>query len=270
MNCDFNAIICIATLAAGAILFLDRVLHIQVSATAPTVPAGPGTATSAPLRMVRRAVVHHARALFPVLLVVAIARSFIFEPYRIPSDSMMPGLVHGDFILVDKFAYGLRWPIFNTKMIPTGSPHRGDVIVFRSPADPGTNLIKRLVGLPGDHIVVRDNRLTINGRLVPLSEDGTCDGRHGFAGSPLALETFGVADHVVLFAPDRWSKDFEGTVPPGHYFFMGDNRNDSEDSRFADVGFVPEANLIGHAHRIWMNWRLPGWPDWSRIGMKIR
>jgi len=245
---DFTAILWIATLVAAAILVLERMLRNRIP----------------------RQVVSWARSFFPVLLLVASARAFIFEPYRIPSDSMMPGLVHGDFILVDKFTYGLRWPILNTRMISTGTPQRGDVIVFRSPADPATNLIKRLVGLPGDHIVVRDNRLTINGRPVPLREEGNYDGRYGFAGLPLALETFGAADHVLLLAPDRGSKDFEGTVPPGHYFFMGDNRNDSEDSRFADVGFVPEANLIGHAHRIWMNWRLPGWPDWGRFGMKIR
>jgi signal peptidase I len=214
--------------------------------------------------------VQYARSFFPVILIVLLVRAFVFEPFRIPSASMMPGLVAGDFILVSKFSYGLRLPVTNTKIVPTGEPQRGDVIVFRLPSDPSVNFIKRLVGLPGDHVVVRDNRLTVNGTAIPIKPDGAYAGDHGFTGAALELERFGAAQHVIMLAPDREATDFDAVVPEGHYFFMGDNRNDSEDSRFPIVGFVPERNLVGHAVRIWMNWQVPGWPDWRRIGMKIR
>jgi signal peptidase I len=214
--------------------------------------------------------VYYARSFFPVVLIVLLVRSFLFEPFRIPSASMMPGLVDGDFIFVDKFSYGLRLPVIDTKIVPIGAPRRGDVIVFRLPSDPSVHFIKRLIGLPGDHIVVSDNRITINGVPVPLTPDGVYSGGYGFTGAELGLERFGAEQHVVMFAPNRAAKDFETVVPAGHYFFMGDNRNDSEDSRFPMVGFVPEQNLVGHAVRIWLNWPFPGWPDWHRIGMKIR
>jgi signal peptidase I len=213
--------------------------------------------------------VQYARSFFPVILVVLLIRAFVFEPFRIPSASMMPGLVDGDFIFVDKFSYGLRLPVVNTKIVSIGEPRRGDVIVFRLPSDPSVHFIKRLVGLPGDHIVVRDNRLTINGLSIPIKPDGIYSSGYGFTGAALALERFGAEQHVVMFAPNRGPTDFEAVVPAGHYFFMGDNRNDSADSRFPLVGFVPQQNLVGHAVRIWMNWRVPGWPDWRRIGMKI-
>jgi signal peptidase I len=183
---------------------------------------------------------------------------------------MLPGLIDGDFILVNKFSYGLRMPLLNSLLVPTGDPRRGDVIVFRSPSDPDTNLIKRLIGLPGDHVLVKNNRLFVNGALMPLTPDGLYAGGFGFTGSPLAKEKFDDAEHILLLASGRYAKDFDGVVPAGHYFFMGDNRNDSEDSRFPDVGFVPRENLIGHAIRIWMNWQLPGWPKLGRVGMRIQ
>lgn len=215
------------------------------------------------------AVVEHARALLPVLLVVVVFRAFLFEPFRIPSGSMMPGLVDGDFIVVNKFVYGLRLPLFNTKVIPIGEPRRGDVVVFRSPSQPSVTLIKRLIGGPGDHIVVKDNRVTINGTAIPQGPAGNYQDDYGFAGAPLEKERIGAADHLIMLASTRVATDFDGIVPPGHYFFMGDNRNDSEDSRFSDVGFVSEENLVGHAIGIWMNWRVPGWPRFERVGLGI-
>jgi signal peptidase I len=213
--------------------------------------------------------VRYARSLFPVLLIVVLFRAFLFEPFRIPSASMMPGLVDGDFILVNKFTYGLRLPLLNTKVLSVGQPRRGDVIVFRAPSEP-INLIKRLVGLPGDHVVVQNNEVFINGSPMPLTPDGSYDGGYGFTGAELRKERFGATEHIIMLAPERFPADFDGIVPAGHYFFMGDNRNDSEDSRFAKVGFVSEDRLIGRALRIWMNWQIPGWPHFRRIGLPIQ
>lgn len=213
--------------------------------------------------------VQYSRSLFPVVLIVLLIRSFVAEPFRIPSASMMPGLVDGDFIFVNKFAYGLRLPVINSKFLSTGQPQRGDVVVFRLPSDPSIHYIKRLIGLPGDHIVVRDNALFINGARVPAIRDGEYTGGYGFSGAALEVERIGERDHLIMLARNRRSTDYDTVVPRGSYFFMGDNRNDSEDSRFAQVGFVPDKNLDGRAMLIWMNWRIPGWPIWSRFGTKV-
>jgi signal peptidase I len=256
---DYTAILAGAVVVAGGVALADAlVLKRRRPVGADGQPAEPSW------------IVSQARSLWPVLLAVLVFRSFLFEPFRIPSESMLPGLVDGDFILVNKFSYGLRMPLLNSMLVPTGDPKRGDVIVFRSPSDPDTNLIKRLIGLPGDHVVVKNNRLFVNGALMPLTPDGLYAGGFGFTGSPLAKEKFDDAEHILLLASGRYAKDFDGVVPAGHYFFMGDNRNDSEDSRFPDVGFVPRENLIGHAIRIWMNWQLPGWPKLGRVGMRIQ
>jgi signal peptidase I len=256
---DLAGIFTLLLVASGAILLADWALFKRRR-----LRGGEGTIVGEPL------LVQYARSFFPVILIVLLIRAFVVEPFRIPSASMMPGLVAGDFIFVDKFSYGLRFPVTNTKIVPIGEPQRGDVIVFRLPSDPSIHFIKRLIGLPGDHVVVRDNRLTVNGSSIPIKPDGAYAGDHGFKGAELALERIGAAQHVVMLAPNREATDFDAVVPAGHYFFMGDNRNDSEDSRFPIVGFVPERNLVGHAVRIWMNWQLPGWPDWRRIGMQIR
>lgn len=256
---DLSTLLTLLLAAAGVIWLADRAIfkgRRQGSAG--------GRVLREPL------LVQYARSFFPVILIVLVIRSFVFEPFRIPSASMMPGLVDGDFIFVDKFSYGLRLPVTNTKILAVGRPHRGEVIVFRLPSDPSVHFIKRLIGLPGDHILVRDNRITINGQLVPLKSAGTYSGGYGFTGSALALEQIGGETHEVMLDPSRGVADFDAVVPAGRYFFMGDNRNDSEDSRFPLVGFVPEQNLVGHAVFIWMNWRIPGWPHWSRVGTRIR
>jgi signal peptidase I len=262
MSFDFSVLFVAALVIAGAIVLIDIVVlrFKRPDTTRPDTARSPGP---------RPWIVAQARSLFPVILIVLLVRSFLIEPFRIPSASMMPGLIDGDFIFVNKFAYGLRLPIVNTKILAIGEPHRGDVIVFRLPSNPSIDFIKRLVGLPGDHVVVRDNRVFINGKEMPLLPDGTYTGGFGFTGAPLGIEVFGASQHVVMFAGGRIATDFEGTVPAGQYFFMGDNRNDSEDSRFPQVvGFVPERNLVGHAVRIWMNWR-QGSLDWRRVGTKI-
>jgi signal peptidase I len=141
--------------------------------------------------------------------------------------------------------------------------------VFRLPSNPSTHYIKRLIGIPGDHIVVHDNDIFINGVRVPVKRDGEYSGGYGFSGAELEVERIGDRDHLIMLDHGRMTKDYEAIVPSGQYFFMGDNRNDSEDSRFAQVGFVPERNLDGRATLIWMNWQIPGWPIWRRFWTKI-
>jgi signal peptidase I len=203
-------------------------------------------------------------------IVVDYARSFfLFEPFRIPSPSMTPTLLTGDFIFVNKFAYGLRLPVLNTKIVEIGEPQRGDVVVFRLPSDPSVNYVKRVVGFPGDVVEYHraDNQLTINGELIPLELGGAYDGDPD---TRLGWEQLGEHRHRVLLMK-RLSVGGRFEVPQGRYFMMGDSRDDSEDSRYPEVGFVPEGNLVGRATGVWMNWRRPseGGPQWNRIGKGI-
>lgn len=209
--------------------------------------------------------VEYSRSFFPVLLFVLIIRSFVFEPFRIPSGSMMPTLLQGDYIFVKKFAYGLRLPVTETEIVETGAPERGDVVVFRLPEDPEINYIKRVVGLPGDRIEYADHRLTVNGNPVPLVRDSTGDG----AGMlPRFVENLDGRSHAILIAdPDNSMRDGVYEVPDGHYFMLGDNRDNSRDSRF--LGPIPESHLVGEAVRVWMHMDGLEWPDWGRIGTKI-
>ena len=215
--------------------------------------------------------VEYSRSFFPVLLFVLVVRSFIFEPFRIPSGSMMPTLIDGDYIFVKKYAYGLRWPVIEKKFIETGEPARGDVIVFRLPANPSINYIKRVVGLPGDVIAYDNSRLTINGDLVPL--DGDVDIETDVQGF-FYQETLDEREHAIRHSVEI-REDGQGRsrvrvyeVPEGHYFMMGDNRDNSQDSRF--IGPIPETHLVGEAVRIWMHMDGIEWPDWGRIGTKIQ
>jgi signal peptidase I len=269
---DFSFILVAATLLTGLIWGVDSWVFKPKRVRAAATPAGAGAGVGASENVREPLLVEYARSFFPVILIVLLIRSFLFEPFRIPSDSMMPTLLRGDFIFVNKFSYGLRLPVVNAKVVPIGEPQRGDVIVFRLPREPSTNYIKRLVGLPGDHIVVRGQNLYINGERVKHELNGPYEGpgRENNAGAVLGKEHLGDIDHSVLFIPDRYTRDYDEVVPEGHYFFMGDNRDNSRDSRFPEVWFVPERNLVGKAVRIWLNWDLPGAPIWDRIGDPIR
>jgi len=210
--------------------------------------------------------VEYSRSFFPVLLFVLVIRSFIFEPFRIPSGSMMPTLVQGDYIFVKKFSYGLRMPVLETKILETGSPERGDVVVFRLPSDPSVNFIKRVVGLPGDKIVYQNHQLTINGEPVDLGPDLDAATT---GGGPQFSEDLDGREHAILITqPSNVSRDGTYTVEEGHYFMMGDNRDNSRDSRY--IGAIPETHLVGEAVRIWMHMDGLEWPRWSRIGTKIQ
>ncbi len=232
-------------------------------------------ATSADTSDAEPVVVEYARTFFPIVLIVLVIRSFLFEPFRIPSDSMMPTLLDGDFIFVNKYTYGLRLPVTNTKLVALGQPERGDVVVFRLPSDPGTNFIKRVVGLPGDRVEYRNKQLFVNGKLAPSELDGLYEGPGnnlptGRNSPRVGYEELGGVEHAILLTPGRNGKEGVFVVPDGHYFLMGDNRDNSHDSRYKGVGFIPEANLVGKAVRIWMNWNLPhSAPIWSRIGDPI-
>lgn len=225
-----------------------------------------GVATAAPPS--EPVVVEYARSFFPILLAVLLIRSFLFEPFRIPSSSMMPTLLIGDFIFVNKFTYGLRLPVVNSKIVDLGEPSRGDVIVFRLPSDPSTNYIKRLVGLPGDQVTYAGNQIRINGQPVEIRLVGAYAGGDQ-PGSVMARESLGDVEHDVLLMPGRGSQQGTFTVPAGHYFMMGDNRDNSRDSRYDGVGFIPEQNVVGKAVRIWMNWDFSSMPRWRRIGSAI-
>jgi signal peptidase I len=290
---DFSAVLLLITVVTGVVWGLDALLFrrqrdaaARAAGKEPQVIAEPGT-------------VDYARSFFPVALVVLILRSFVFEPFRIPSDSMMPTLLDGDFIIVNKYAYGLRLPVLNTKFLGIGEPERGDVVVFRYPRDPSINYIKRLVGLPGDKVIVKDDRIYVNGEPVPFDVTGVYDDGC-YVNMQQAVEHLGKHAHRAMFCPTPLEpastplpncnrrevrgyqcggREYLGVfgeaatsvkeVPPGMYLMIGDNRDNSEDGRV--WGFVPENHLVGKATRIWFNWDLQrsGGPMWGRIGSRI-
>ncbi|PKF61971.1 signal peptidase I [Psychromonas sp. psych-6C06] len=239
--------------------------------------------------------IENARSLFPVIAVVFVLRSFLYEPFQIPSGSMMPTLLVGDFILVEKFSYGVKEPVWQNKLIPVGEPKRGDVAVFKYPEDPRVDFIKRVVGLPGDSIVYKDKQLY----LKPACESQNCGnykaldtqllGKETFKDQPGMVEVYseilGEVAHQILISPhipdraasfyqqsDVKTYQYEWIVPEGHYFVMGDNRDNSADSRF--WGFVPEQNLVGKAVATWISfefYRDPNGllPTWVPSGVRF-
>ncbi len=215
--------------------------------------------------------VEYARSFFPVLLAVLVLRSFLAEPFRIPSGSMLPTLEIGDFILVNKFAYGLRLPVLHSKILPVGEPKRGDVIVFRYPEDPSVDYIKRVVGVPGDKIEWFNKTLKINGVELEhtlIGDYNALDQNNGVHPTARLAEDLLGVKHDILIVPNTGGRQGSITVPPGHYFAMGDNRDMSNDSRI--WGLVPEANLVGKATYVWMHLNLGGDGfKFSRIGTAI-
>jgi signal peptidase I len=202
-------------------------------------------------------VVEYARSFFPVIFIVLLLRSFLVEPFRIPSGSMMPTLLIGDFILVNKFTYGIRLPVLHRKIIEITEPARGDIVVFRFPKDPSVDYIKRVIGLPGDRIGYYNKQIVVNGKPIkatPLSEYKGVGKGENMTGAILLTEDLEKVSHDILIRDGQPSVQGEFTVPPGQYFVMGDNRDNSNDSRY--WGTVPEENLVGKAFFIWMSWDL--------------
>jgi len=302
---DFSLVLVLVSLIGGVIWALDAWVLRGARARAAVRAGHSAVAIPEP------GVVDYARSMVPVVVLVLVLRSFLFEPFRIPTDSMMPTLQAGDFILVDKFHYGLRLPVLNTKILSVADPKRGDVVVFRYPPDPAVNYIKRLIGLPGDRVRIVGDLIYVNGQPLEQMELGrytdgcyenmrltevhtgehvhrtlSCHSPWDLGGPRLpscnrnidrgyhceeepqaagATGATGAAD-----APGADRGDYaEITVPAGNYLMIGDNRDNSADSRY--WGFVPEANLVGSARRIWFNLDLQRspWITWSRIGTRI-
>ncbi|GGK02275.1 signal peptidase I [Luteimonas terricola] len=254
----------ILTFASGLIWLLDRLFF----AKARKARAGLLDEDREPV------VVDYARAFFPILAAVLLLRGFVAEPFRIPSSSMMPTLLIGDFILVNKFAYGLRLPVNNKKIVDIGLPERGDVVVFRPPQYPDQDWIKRVVGLPGDRIAYRDNVLYVNGEPSAYQAIGAYVGKgrgEEMTGATLLAEDLGNGRHEVLEIDSPLFTNHgvgEWAVPAGEYFVMGDNRDRSDDSRF--WGTLPESQLRGKAFLVWMNFdSAAGGVDFNRIGTRL-
>ncbi|MGE4533710.1 MULTISPECIES: signal peptidase I [Halomonas] len=265
---DFSLLLVIAVAVTGVITLLNLVWWRPARRQAlQTAEAGTteGLTPDAREQVLKEPwPVDYARSFFPVLLVVLVLRSFVVEPFQIPSGSMRPTLEIGDFILVNKFAYGLRLPVVHTEILDLDEPERGDVMVFRFPSEPSVNFIKRVVGLPGDRIRYEGKQLFVNGEAVPkvLLEESPAEAR----GELLLAERLGEVEHRIYNNPrDPGPQVRELVVPEGHYFTMGDNRDHSNDSRY--WGFVPEENIVGRAFAVWMHWDggLPSFTSVRRI-----
>lgn len=250
MDFDFSFFLLVATLVTG-VIWGAYLLMLKVTAT-------PAAEKKEPL------VVEYARSFFPIVLIVLLLRSFLAEPFRIPSGSMMPTLLIGDFILVNKFTYGIRLPVINKKIIALNEPQRGDIVVFRYPKDPSVDYIKRVIGLPGDKIAYYKKQLYVNdapaNQIAMGRYQGLGQGQE-MSGAEHLLENLTGVEHSILIKPELPTVEGVFVVPEGHYFVMGDNRDNSNDSRY--WGPVPEENLVGKAFFIWMSW------DWQHKGVGL-
>ncbi len=264
----FPAVLLLATVLTGIVWLVDKFVLKKARANNATEPV----------------VVEMARSFFPVILIVFVLRSFLYEPFKIPSESMVPTLVVGDFILVNKFSYGIRLPVINKKIVDVGLPKRGDVMVFRYPEDPTKDYIKRVVGTPGDKVVYKDKRLTINDMPIAteqIESQTHIDDRLAVQSFDVIREKLGEKSHIsylnprfpnirlgdVHEFPNRGNcayndEQMSCTVPAGNYLMMGDNRDNSQDGRY--WGFVPEDNIVGKAVLVWMNFG-----SMKRIGTSI-
>lgn len=271
VDVDFSLVLVLASLGSGFVWLLEvaylRRLRLIALQRFQAVLEARGVASKADDK--QPLLVEYSVSFFPVLAAVLVVRSFLAEPYTIPSGSMLPTLEIGDYILVNKFAYGLRLPVAGNRFVNIGEPQRGDVVVFRFPENPSENFIKRLVGLPGDHIRVDGPNLYVNNQLV--SNSVTHVDTDSESWQQYFTETLGQHVHLKrqLVGADSNRLEMKYTdvvVPQGHYFMMGDNRDESNDSRF--WGFVPDRNIVGKAFLVWIH-KDPGLhlPTFGRDGI---
>ncbi len=257
MNLNYEMIIFYAVLASGILALLDIVFFApkRKKLHSKKMPV----------------VMEYARSFFPILLLVFSVRSFAYEPFRIPSGSLKPTLLIGDFILVNKFDYGIRLPVIHKKIFSIGEPKRGDIVIFREPPTESRDLIKRVIGVPGDHVSYKNKTLYINGREIQQKfEQYNTDEEDGEGPWPVIQKQENLlgVKHEIYQIPARENDDFEADVPVGKYFMMGDNRDNSGDSRY--WGFLPEENIIGKASHVLVSFDKLSHPvRWSRVGEKI-
>lgn len=254
MNFNFELILFYATLITGLISLFDILF---LAKRRPVTATGEREAPSF--------IIDYARSFFPVLLIVFLLRSFLYEPFRIPSGSLEPTLLTGDFILVNKFDYGTRLPVVHKKLFGSGVPQRGDIIVFRWPPNPSVDFIKRVIGVPGDKISYINKEVFVNGQKIPqeyLTTTTVNDEGVEFQAQEKEENLLGVKHHIYI-NPKKSTRDFRDiVVPQGQYFVLGDNRDASADSRY--WGFVPDKNIVGKAVLVWMSWDSDK-PLWDRI-----
>ena len=282
MSFNFPLLLVIAVAVCGALALFDLVFLAPRRRAA--IASYQGKVEQADEAVVEKLnkeplLVEYGKSFFPVLAIVLVLRSFLVEPFQIPSGSMIPTLEVGDFILVNKFAYGIRLPVLDTKVIEVGDPQRGDVMVFRYPSDPNVNYIKRVIGLPGDHVrYSSDKHLFVNGK--PIAEQLIGEEPGSLGSATLYSERLGDMEHRIRKEMNRYRAEpgKEWTIPEGHYFMMGDNRDNSNDSRYWNdpnipkdvLGMVPDRNIVGKAFAIWMSWPDPKFshlPNFSRVGL---
>ncbi|WP_462381757.1 signal peptidase I [Pseudomonas sp. Marseille-QA0892] len=282
MSINFPLLLVIAVAVCGALALLD--LLVLAPRRRSAIAAYNGRVDTPDQSVIDQLnkeplLVEYGKSFFPVLAIVLVLRSFLVEPFQIPSGSMKPTLEVGDFILVNKFAYGIRLPVVDLKVIDIEDPKRGDVMVFRYPSDPNINYIKRVVGLPGDTVrYTSDKQLFVNGQPVSRQFLGEEPGTLGSA--TLYREKLGEVEHLIRLEMQRYRMEPGGEwkVPADHYFMMGDNRDNSNDSRFWEDpsiptelhGMVPDRNIVGKAFAVWMSWPDPKFshlPNFSRVGL---
>lgn len=238
---DFAFYLTLAVVVTGIIALLDQLLWAKKRNKDNRKPS---------------LIIEYARAFFPVLLLVWIIRSFLVQPYRVPSSSLAPTVLPGDFIAVKQYEYGLRLPVLNTKIVNISEPKHGQIFLFRYPPDPRVTYVKRVIGVPGDHIEYKNKVLSINGveakqKLIETTHYIDENGVY-FTVNLLEENLDGIKHKIYVQPEGGETQDIDTVVPPGHYFAMGDNRDNSGDSRI--WGFVPEENLIGQAFWVFMSW----------------